>query len=160
MLRRPDREDIAVLGHDVPVAAQHDRPLFREQLARMVAQPLHPPELVVELLRADGIAVGQIDRGDDDSPLDLGLDVAAVRVVGIAGKADAPQFGRVALRQDRDAVEALLAVPDRAVAGRLDVGDRQRFVGAFQLLQADDVGLLALEPFEQARQARADAVEL
>ena len=82
------------------------------------------------------------------SPVDLGLDVAAVAVVGIAGKADAAQLGRVALGQDGDAVEALLPVPDGAVAGRLDVGDRQRLVGAFQFLQADDVGLLALEPFD------------
>ena len=68
--------------------------------------------------------------------------------------------GAVALRQDRDSVEALLPVPHRAVAGRLDVGDRQRLVGAFQFLQADDIGLLALEPFEQPRQPRADAVDV
>ena len=56
----------------------------------------------------------------------------------------------IAFRQDRDAVEALLAVPDSAVAGRLDIGDRQRFVGAFELLQGDHVRPLPLEPFQQA----------
>ena len=81
-------------------------------------------------------------------------------VVGIAGKAGLAQLGRFAAGEDGDPVEALLAVPDAAVAGRLDVGDRKRLVGAFELLQADDVGRLALQPFEQARQPRADAVDV
>ena len=98
-------------------------------------------------------------RGDDDA-VDFGLDVAAVAVVGVAGKADPAQLRGIAAGEDGDAVEALLAVPDGAIAGRLDVGDRQRFVGAFQFLQAGDVGLLALEPFEQPRQARANAVDV
>ena len=98
-------------------------------------------------------------RGDDEA-VDFGLDIAAVAVVGVAGQAGPAQLRRVAAGQDRDAVEALLPVPHGAVAGRLDIGDRQRFVGAFQFLEAGDVGLLALEPFEQARQPRADAVEV
>ena len=35
---RPDREDVAVLGHDVPVARKHDRPLVRQQLRGMLAR--------------------------------------------------------------------------------------------------------------------------
>ena len=93
-------------------------------------------------------------------PVHVGLDVAAVGVVGIAGKADAAHCGVSPLRQDGDAVEALLPVPDRAVAGRLNVGDRQAFVSALQFLQAGDVRLLSLKPFEQARQPRADAVDV
>jgi hypothetical protein len=83
-----------------------------------------------------------------------------VAVVGIAGKSHAPQLGRIAFGEDGDAVEALLPVPDGAVPRRLDVRDRQRFVCAFELLQAGDVGLLTLEPFEEPRQARADSVEI
>ena len=75
------------------------------------------------------------------TPCDLGFDIAAVAVVGIAGQADLAQHRRFALGEDRDAVEALLPVPDGVIAGRLDLADRQRFVGAFQFLQADDVGL-------------------
>jgi len=51
-------------------------------------------------------------------------------------------------------------VPHRAVAGRFDLGDRQSFVGAFQFLQASDVGLLTVEPLDQARQARANAIHI
>ena len=94
------------------------------------------------------------------NPVRLGLDIAAVAVVGIAGKADAAKLGRIALGQHRDPVEALLPMPDGAVTGRLDVGDRKRLVGALQFLQADDVRLFAVEPFDQARQAGADAVDV
>jgi hypothetical protein len=83
-----------------------------------------------------------------------------VGVVRITRQSDAPQLRRIAPRQDGDPVEAFLPVPDRAVAGRLDVGDRQRLVGAFELLEAGDIGLLAVEPFEEPRQARADSVEI
>jgi len=38
--------------------------------------------------------------------------------------------------------------------------DRKRLVGALQLLEADDLGLLSVEPFEQARKPRADSVEV
>ena len=77
-----------------------------------------------------------------------------------AQEADAAKLRSVALRQDGYAVEAFLTVPDGAVAGRFDVGDRQRLVGAFELLKRDDIRLLTLEPFEQAREPRADAVEV
>src|SRR5207248_611685 len=45
-------------------------------------------------------------------------------------------------------------------ARRLDVTDRQLVVGALQFLQAGDVGLLAPEPFEEPRHARADSVDV
>ena len=88
----PDRKDIAIFGHDVPVAGEHRRPLVREQLLGMAAEPVHPVELVVELLGPDGIAIGKIERRDDNVP-DFRLDVAAMRVVWIAGKADAASCG-------------------------------------------------------------------
>jgi hypothetical protein len=83
-----------------------------------------------------------------------------VRVVRVARQADAAQRGRVAASEDGDSIEALLAVPHGAVTGRLDIRDRKRLIGAFELLQAHDVGLFALEPFDQTRQARANPVEV
>src|SRR5450756_1650737 len=65
-------------------------------------------------------------------------------------QAFAPLDGLRASGQDRDAVEALLAMPDRAIARRLDIGDREGLVGGLDLLQAGDVGCLLLEPFDQA----------
>ena len=159
VLGRADRENVAVLRHHVPVAAQHRRPLVLQKLGGMRAEALHPAQLVIEFLRADRIAVGQIER-TDDQPLHLRLDIAAVGVVRIARKADAPQLGRAAPSEDRDPVEPLLPVPHSAISRRLDVGDRQRLVGALQLLQAGDVGLLPLKPFEQARHPRANAVDV
>jgi hypothetical protein len=47
-----------------------------------------------------------------------------VRVIGIAWQPDAPQLRRIALGEHGHAVEALLAVPDRAITSSLDVGDR------------------------------------
>ena len=99
----------------------------------MGAKPLHPFKLIVELLGPDRIAVGQIERCDDHA-VHLGLDISAMRVVGIARQPDPAQLGRAAADQDRDPVEALLPMPHGAVAGGLDVGDRQLLVGAFQFL--------------------------
>src|SRR5206468_11437395 len=112
----------------------------------MCAETFHPFELVGELLSAHRVAVRKVQRTDNHI-LYLRLDVAAVGIVWIAGKPDAPKLGRVALCQDSDAVEPLLTVPDGAIARGLDVGDRQSLVGAFELLETDDVRLLALQPF-------------
>ncbi len=51
-------------------------------------------------------------------------------------------------------------MPDRAVAGGTDVVDGKVRVLRLQLLQADHVRLLALQPFEQVGPPRADAVDV
>jgi hypothetical protein len=80
--------------------------------------------------------------------------------IGIVGQALAP-FDRLdAPREDRDAVEALLAVPDRLVARRLDIGDREGLVAGLDLLQQGDVGRLLLEPFDQAGETGLDPVDV
>ena len=80
---------------------------------------LEPAQLVVELRPGPRIAVGQVEAADQHA-VDRRLDIAAVAVVGIARQA-APGLDRLAAaRQDRDAVPALLPVPDRAVAGVAD----------------------------------------
>ena len=48
--------------------------------------------------------------------------------------------GNTTARQDRDAVEAFLAVPDGAVAGVAEGIDGEGLVRGLQLLQTDDVG--------------------
>ena len=125
----------------------------------MGAQPVHPGELVGELLGADRIAVGQIERGDGE-PVDLGLDIAAVGVVGVAGQPRPPQPGRRAGGQDGDAVEPLLAVPDAVIAGGAKLQDREGLVGALHFLEAEHVRLLLGEIFEQPRQPGANAVQI
>ena len=60
-------------------------------------------------------------------------------VVVISGKAGRG-FVERQFRQQRDAVEGFLPVGDHAIAERLDRLARKRFVDAFDLLQADDIG--------------------
>src|SRR5690606_14922139 len=64
------------------------------------------------------------------------------------------------LRQDRDAVEALLAVRLDVIAERLDLEAWKAFVDRLDLLQADDVGIALLQPGEQIVDPGADAVDV
>src|SRR5258708_22435499 len=125
----------------------------------MVAEALHPPKLIIKFLGPDRIAVRQIERADRQ-PFDLGLNIAAVAIIRITWKSDTPKLWSIALRENRDPVEALLPVPDGAVPRCFDIADRKGFVRTFQLLEADDVGLLATQPFEKARQSCADTVNV
>jgi len=43
----------------------------------MGAKPLHPLEFIIELLGPDGIAIGKIERRNDET-LNFGFDVPAV----------------------------------------------------------------------------------
>ena len=65
---------------------------------------------------------------------------ARLDVVVVAGEARRRLVERQA-RQQRDAVEALLAMNRDVVAERLDRLARKGLVDAFDFLQADDVGL-------------------
>src|SRR3546814_14147579 len=65
------------------LARQHRRAFLGEQRARAIAQPVDPFELVVEFGAGLRIAVGQIDRRDRQ-PVDIDLEIAAVRILGIA----------------------------------------------------------------------------
>ena len=163
VLHRPDREDVvgAVGRDDVPVAGQDRRPLLGEKRLGMLAKAFHPGQLVGEFLGPDRIAVGQIEA-TDNHPSDLRLDIAAVGVVGVARKPGAPKLRRAGLDggQDGDSVEALLAVPDPVIAGGPHILDREGVVGAFDLLQAERVGLLLPQILHQPGEPRADAVQI
>ena len=90
------RVDVEIGGHDVVIAGEHDRLAGREQAPGMVRQPVEPAQLVIELRSRRGIAVRQIQASDDHA-VDRRLDVAAVRVVGVARQAPA-DFHRLAPR--------------------------------------------------------------
>src|SRR3546814_6814849 len=79
-------------------------------------------------------------------------------ILGLPLKA-ALYFYRVfAASQDSDAVEALLPMPDAAIADVANVLFRKCLIGRLEFLQADDVGLRLRQPFQQARQAGLDPV--
>jgi hypothetical protein len=65
-----------------------------------------------------------------------------------------------AIDKDRDAVEAFLPVPDRAVSQRFEIGSREAFVLRLDLLQAGNSGPCFFQPFQQARQPRHDTVDI
>ena len=59
-----------------------------------------------------------------------------------------------------DAVPALLAVGFDIVAESLDLGARKALVDGLDLLQADNVRLLFVQPAQQQFDARLDAVDV
>ena len=107
----------------------------------MGGQPVHEGELIVVFLARRRIAVGQIDAREPQHARARGdhrLDVARL-YVGLVARQAAGDLER-ALGEDGDAVECLLPVGGDIVAERLDLGARERFVLAFELLQAKRVG--------------------
>ena len=80
-------------------------------------------------------------------------------VLVIAGEAGFGFLERQ-LRQQRDAVEGLLAVGDDVVAERLDLQPRKRVIDAFDFLQADDVGRAVLQPGQQMFDPLPDRIDV
>jgi hypothetical protein len=96
-------------------------------------------------------------------PLDAGhgrLDIARLAVLRVARQTAMGLDRLAAAREDGDAVPALLAVPDRAIAGLLDRGRGKAVFGRLQFLEAGDVGPCLGQPVEQQRQAAVDAVDV
>ena len=67
------------------------------------------------------------------------LDIAAVGVVRIAGKAATSLSGISVPRENGDPIPAFLAVPDRAIAKLCQGGLRKFLLGRLQLLQAHNI---------------------
>ena len=81
-------------------------------------------------------------------------------VIRIVARQAAVDLVERKLRQDRDTVEALLAVGLDIVAQRLDLGARELLVDRLDLLQADDVGRALGQPVGEVADAGADAVDV
>src|SRR5271163_3375218 len=148
------------LGRDhVVVAGENGGRVGSEENLRVFRQALEPTELVVELGPRRGIAVGQIKAADDDA-VDTRLDVAAVRVLGIAGQAATTLDRFAAAREDRDAIPAFLAMPDWRVAGFADRRFRKFFLRRLQFLEARDIRFEFGQPAQERRKPSADAVDV
>ena len=80
-------------------------------------------------------------------------------VLVVAGEA---RFGLVErqFRQQRDAIEGLLAVGDDVIAERLDLQPREGLVDAFDFLQADDVRRAFLQPGQQMLEPLPDRIDV
>ncbi len=151
--------DIEVGRDDVIIAARHDGRFQVEQRFEMRVETRHPLELVIIFGARPRVAIGQIETGDEDAA-DRRLDIAALFVARIAGKAAARFVEFADAAEHRDAVPAALAVPDDVVARVADRGFRKFLLRRLEFLEADDVGLREREPFEQHRQAAVDAVHI
>src|ERR1700754_777471 len=130
-----------------------------EKRLRISDQAFEPFELVVEFRSRLRVTVWQIQAADQQS-VDGRFDIAAMGIGVAAGQA-APRFGRLrAFREYRDAVPRRLPMPDRAIARIAKLGFRKRAIGRLQFLQTGNIGLLFVEPFDERRQTRADAVDI
>ena len=111
--------DVARFGDDVEVTGQ-DKALFGRQQGRgPLGQPVHEAELVGIFVRVGRIAVGQIDGRDANRARGIahhGLHVAGLKVGVVSRQAGGGLGGRAG--QDRDTVEALLALDVAMVSGR------------------------------------------
>jgi hypothetical protein len=76
--------DVEVGGHDVVVARQHHGRAAGEEVGGVGEEAVEPGELVVELRSRPRVAVGEVEATDEDAR-DRGLDVAALRRVGVVG---------------------------------------------------------------------------
>src|SRR5690606_7365212 len=103
--------------------------------------------------------IGQIEVGHPHAA-NVGFDIARLLVIGIARQADMQVLRLASPGQDRHAVEALLPVPGGAIADLLELPGREIRILALDFLEAGNIRLALVEPFEQPRHARANAVDV
>ena len=147
---------VDVFGDDVEVAADERRDGGGEPGGHLELQAGHPGEFVGELFGADGIAVGQIDVNDANA-VDDGFEETGVAVLLVAGEAGGDGFNGQA-GEDGNAVVRLLGDGGGVVAETFKVLGGE--IGAFELLEEEDVGLVDLEPGGDVVEAGADGVDV
>ncbi len=151
--------DVKIGRHHIVVAGENNRRGRGEQRLGMFGQAREPAEFVIELRAGRWIAVGKVKAANQHA-IDGRLEVATVCVVWIAGKAPTTLAGIQTARENGDAIPALLAVPDRAVARLADRGLWKFLLGRLQFLKAHDIGLGFDEPAQEHREATIDAVDV
>ena len=122
-------------------------------------EALEPRELVVELGPGLGVAIWKVDRRHDQAP-DRSFQIPGLRIGGITRQTAPNLARRLISREDRHPVVRTLSVPHGAVS-RVGEGTRRKFgVVGLELLQADHIRARFCKPFEQARQAAVDPVDV
>jgi hypothetical protein len=121
-------------------------------------QAFQPSELVLEFGTWLRVSVWSVDRRDEHAVYGR-LEIAALTVGCIAWQVRAGHDWRPS-REDRHAVPALLAAPDRVIAGLPDCVRRELGVCRFEFLKAHDVGRGFSKPVEQVSQATVDDVDV
>src|SRR5690606_20100183 len=154
--------DVDVGRDHVVVAGQYDGLFEPEQVAGVLLQPLQPRQLVGEFLRTDRVAVGCVDGCHPHRAAARRYHCLKVPglVVVIVTRQSGPDFVERQLRQDGNAVVALLAVDGDIVAKILEDFRGKALVGRLDLLQAGDVGLCFADPARDGVEPRPDRVDV
>ena len=125
----------------------------------MRVESLEPRELVVELGPGLRVAIWKVDRRHDQAP-NRSFQIPGLRIGGITRQTAPNLARRLILREDRHSVVRTLSVPYGAVS-RVGEGTHRKFgVVGLELLQADHIRARFCKPFEQARQAAVDPVNV
>ncbi len=133
-------------------------PAFDQALG-MIDEAVEPGQLVIELGARPGIAVGQIEAGDDYA-FHRRFQVTTLGIVLHPGQAPANLQGLIVTRQDGHAIPGGLPIPEGAVAGGLQLSLGEVYGFRLQLLQADDVRLLPLQPLQQNGKPGPNAIDV
>ena len=162
IFHRLDGIDVIVARNHIIIAGQYSRHLFCPDFRGAFAQPSHPAQFEFEFGTRVRIAIGQIDARNpyffSIFAADIGFKIAAVLVFRFSVEAALDLFGHLITGQYGDAIETLLAVPDRAIADFLELIGGKADILRLDFLQTGDVRARFFEPLEQAWQARLDAI--
>ena len=154
--------DVLCRRDDVEVACKDQR-LFRlEPLLRVLKKSRHPFEFIGIFIAIRRVSIRQIKAGDPHHAVlvgDYAFEEPGMGVLVITGQSRLGLVERQ-LRQQRDAVECLLAVGDDVVAERLDLQPGESVIDAFYLLEADDVGRTLLEPGQEELEPLPDRIDV
>src|SRR5262249_41777800 len=137
--------DIAVRRHDVVVAREHDRDACAIELLGMPREALHPSKLVREFGAGLWVAVRGIERRDQHA-VPRRLDVAALRVYGVARQLRARDNGLEIAGEDGDAIPRPLTAPSRAITRFRERGLWKLRIRSLEFLQRDNIGLGGAQP--------------
>ena len=150
---------IVVLGRNVEVAQQRKRLLRIMVRVEVCTQASEPFELVVVVLVVDLSTIRDVQRRNPnaatrcpDGPSFFVLVGTVFEVLDHIVEADAAEDG--------NAIPAPLAVVDAFVAEGGEGVGRKRVLGKFGLLHAHHIGLQALKPFLDPRQAGVERVHI
>ena len=130
-----------------------------EQGLRVRGKSFEPFHLVIELGAGARVAVGQVEASNDYA-VDRRFQIPALCRVGIARESTAGLDRPADTAKDRNTVPALLTVPDRFIAKCGDGSSGKTLVGRLQLLQANDMRTLLVEPAHEHGQTTVDAVNV
>ena len=151
--------NIGVGRHDVEVPREHDRRIQGVKLGRVSQEPLHPGELIFEFRPRLRVAVRRIERGNQHA-VDRRLDIAALRISGVAGQLGTRDDGLTIATQDGDAVPRLLPAPNGAITGLFDCRDWKFGICRLQLLKAGNVRPGLAQPAAEIGKPLVDVVDI